>query len=64
MFSLVNVFGLREILVREALPFAVSLTVAQIFFKWGSFALELIGFLALWLTLGAMLHLVQDTLKK
>ncbi len=64
LFSLINIVGLREILSREAIPFAVSLIVAQLYFKWGSFALELIGFLALWLTLGAMLHFVQNTLKK
>lgn len=36
----------------ELIPFAIALVIAQIFFKWGSFGLELLGFLALWWFLG------------
>ncbi len=37
-----------EILLYEAPPFAVALVTAEVFFKFGSFTLEVIVFLALW----------------
>ncbi|SLN39746.1 hypothetical protein RUM8411_01783 [Ruegeria meonggei] len=52
MFSLLTSPGLRSVAERELVPFAVSLVVAQTYFKWGSFSLELVGFLALWFVLG------------
>ena len=45
---------------RELVPFALSLLIAQVFFKWGSFALELLGFLLLWFVLG----MIADRLLK
>lgn len=52
MFTLLNMAELRPVLERETAPFALSLLIAQVFFKWGSFALELLGFLFLWFVLG------------
>ncbi|MCA3468710.1 MAG: hypothetical protein IOD03_22410 [Methylocystis sp.] len=52
MYSLVKHNGLRHILERELLPFVIALVIAQVYFKWGSFALELVGFIATWLVLG------------
>jgi hypothetical protein len=52
MYSLVKYNGLRHLLEREMLPFAIALVIAQIYFKWGSFALELVGFIATWFVLG------------
>jgi len=40
--------GARQGLLSELIPFAVALIVAQTFFTWGSFSLELFGFLTLW----------------
>ena len=48
MYSLTRNLTLREFAVVEGPSFLVSIVVAQVFFKFGSFALELIGFLALW----------------
>ncbi len=60
MYSLLRAVGTKGVFKAETLPFVVSLLVAQLFFKWGSFALELIGFLALWFLLGS----VSDRLRR
>ncbi len=57
MYSLLRNTGIAAVLRHELLPFAIALRVAQLFFKWGSFALELAGFLALWWVLGFFLDL-------
>ncbi len=52
MYSLLTKIGLVGSVKAEFLPFAVALVIAQLFFKWGSFSLELLGFLAVWGALG------------
>ncbi|MCK0126070.1 hypothetical protein MWU76_16890 [Gelidibacter sp. F2691] len=52
MYTLIANFGLVRAFRAEFVPFLVALIVAQLFFKWGSFALELVGFIALWAVLG------------
>ncbi len=44
--------------------FAVSLTVTELFFKFGSFSLELVGFAALWGGLYGIQAFVTKALKK
>lgn len=60
MYSLLNTNALKAVLERELLPFVLSLVIAQIFFKWGSFALELVGFLVTWYVLG---HIAERVLR-
>ncbi len=64
MFSLFNANGLRTVLEQELIPFSVSLVIAQVFFKWGSFGLELLGFLALWFVLGLIVVPLLRKLKR
>lgn len=52
MYSLFKKIGIRQGLKQELVPFVASLFVAELFFKWGSFSLELVGFLATWWILG------------
>ena len=52
MYSLISENSPRHILEREFVPFLAALVIAQLFFKWGSFALELVGFVVLWFILG------------
>ena len=55
MYSLTRNLTLRDAAVVEGPSFLLSLVVAQVFFRFGSFALELMGFLALWyVTSGAI----------
>lgn len=44
--------------------FVVSLVVTEVFFKFGSFSLELVGFAALWGGLYGIQALVERVLKK
>ncbi len=41
-------------LVRDLPPFAIAMAVAEIFFKFGSFTLECLAFLALWYALAQL----------
>lgn len=45
---------IRVHLVRDLPPFAMAMAVAEIFFKFGSFTLECLGFLALWYALAQL----------
>ncbi|WP_162891774.1 hypothetical protein [Profundibacter amoris] len=58
MFSLITMLPLRQTLQRELLPFVMALVLAQLYFKWGSFALELVGFIAAWLVFGFLVNAV------
>jgi hypothetical protein len=48
MYELVRVVGLPAFLAREAPYFGASMLIAQLFYKFGSFAPELIAFLTTW----------------
>ncbi len=52
MYTLIANFGLARALRAEFVPFVIALITAQLFFKWGSFSLELLGFVVLWAVLG------------
>ena len=51
-------------LVRDLPPFAMAMVVAEIFFKFGSFTLECLGFLALWYALAQVYRRMQPWLGK
>ena len=38
----------------EVMPLAIALFIAEIFFKFGTFTLEAVGFLATWFVLSAL----------
>lgn len=64
MFSLISTVPLRKILERELLPFSIALIVAQLYFKWGSFTLELVGFIFTWFVLGYVAQLLARMINK
>lgn len=64
MYSLIKTNGIRHLLEREFAPFAVALLIAQIWFKWGSFTLELIGFIVVWFVLGLLMDVLLRGLKR
>lgn len=64
MYSLIKTNGIRRLLEREFAPFALALLIAQIWFKWGSFSLELIGFIAVWFVLGFVADILLRALKR
>jgi len=64
IYSLFANIGVRPSLERELLPFMAALIIAQIWFKWGSFALELVGFMAVWFALGFVGELLLRALRR
>jgi hypothetical protein len=58
MFTLLRRAHLREGLLTEAPAFLLALLIAELFFKFHSFTLECLGFLATWYVISAALSLV------
>jgi hypothetical protein len=58
MFSLIKDLGVRIAVKQEAIPFLIAFGVAEFFFKFKSFALECIAFLAVWFVLSFLQSLV------
>ena len=55
MFELIRSVPLRQLLARQAPALAGSLVIAELFYKFGSFTLECLAFLATWFVLDAVL---------
>lgn len=51
MFSLIKDLGLGLAMKQEAIPFLIAFAIAEFFFKFKSFALECLAFLAVWFLL-------------
>ena len=64
MFELLRSSTLRQLLARQAPALALSLIVAELFYKFGSFTLECLGFLATWFVLDAMFAQIGRALSK
>jgi hypothetical protein len=58
MFSLIRDLGIQVALKQEAVPFVVAFVVAEFFYKFHSFTLECLAFLATWFVLSFLLSLV------
>ena len=57
MFELIRSSSSRELLTRHAPALLISFVIAEVFYKWGSFSHECLGFLATWLVLDALFAL-------
>ena len=64
MFELLRSSTLRQLLARQAPALAISLIVAELFYKFGSFTLECIGFLVTWFVLDALFAQIGRVLSK
>lgn len=58
MFSLIKDLGLRVAAKQEAIPFLIAFAIAEFFFKFKSFALECVAFLAVWYVLSFLQSLI------
>ena len=47
---------------RQLASFGIAFVIANVAFKFGSFGLELVAFLAVWLALDALLAWVHDAM--
>ena len=55
MFEFIRSVPLRQLLARQLPALVGSLAIAELFYKFGSFTLECLGFLATWFVLDAIL---------
>ena len=51
MYSVVRTIGAPATAKQELVPFVIAFAIAEIFYKFGSFSLELLAFLATWFAL-------------
>ena len=64
MFELIRSTPLRQLLARQAPALAGSLVIAELFYKFGSFTLECLGFLATWFVLDAIFAAIARALAR
>jgi hypothetical protein len=60
MYTLIRTLPLRDILLEQIPALGVSLMIAEAFYKFHSFTLECIAFLATWYALDALQRLIKD----
>lgn len=60
MYTLLRNASLSVLVSTQAPSFLISFVIAELFFKWKSFALECLGFLALWFVLDALFSAVRS----
>jgi hypothetical protein len=53
MYTLIREGSIQDLLVRQGPTLIASLVIAELFFKFGSFLLEVVAFLATWFVLDA-----------
>lgn len=59
MFTLIKMISTRELLLQQAPSLSASFLIANVFYKFGSFALECVAFLGTWYVLDAAVNLVR-----
>jgi hypothetical protein len=59
MFTLIKMISTRELLLQQAPSLTASFLIANVFYKFGSFALECVAFLGTWYVLDAAVNLVR-----
>lgn len=59
MFTLIKSVSTRDLVLRLTPSFVLSLILAELFFKFGSFSLECIAFLVTWGVIDAAISLVS-----
>jgi hypothetical protein len=60
MYTMLRNVSLGVLLSTQAPSFLIAFVTAELFFKWKSFALECLGFLALWFVLDAVFTTVRS----
>jgi hypothetical protein len=60
LYSLIQTLGIQVAMKRELAPFVVAFVIAELFYKFRSFALECIAFLITWAILSYIQSLVVN----
>lgn len=58
MYSLIRLFPVRQLLVEQVPALTISLCMAELFYKFHSFILEGLAFMATWYALDAAIKLL------
>ncbi|KPJ92509.1 MAG: hypothetical protein AMJ53_09230 [Gammaproteobacteria bacterium SG8_11] len=64
MYTLLRAIPSQRLVKEQAPAFATSFIIANSFYKFGSFGLELIAFLATWFLIDALIQLWRHLAKK
>lgn len=60
MYTLTRLIPTRQLLLQQAPTLGMSLLIAELFYKFHSFTLECIAFLATWYVLDAAMKVLVD----
>jgi hypothetical protein len=60
MYTMLRNASLGVLLSTQAPAFLIAFTTASLFFKWKSFALECLGFLAVWFVLDVVFTTIRQ----
>ncbi|CAN5845178.1 hypothetical protein BH24DEI2_BH24DEI2_12760 [soil metagenome] len=64
MFTLIHSSPARQVLSRALPSFVISFILAELFYKFHSFALECLAFLATWYVLESVFQMVSTLLNR
>lgn len=64
MFTLIQLLPLRQLLLQQLPAFTASFVIAETFYKFQSFALETVAFLATWFVIDGAIRLGGAALKR
>jgi len=56
MFTLLRLLPWQRLVIEQLPAFAIAWVIAENFYKWKSFSLEMLGFLVTWLLLDAAIQ--------
>ena len=59
MFTLAKLLPIRQLLAEQVPAITASLIIAEVFYKFHSFTLECLAFLATWSILDGLINLVK-----
>ena len=63
MFTLAKLLPLRQLLAEQVPAITASFLIAEVFYKFHSFTLECLAFLATWSVLDGLINLVRSRLR-
>ena len=64
MYTLIKAIPLRNLLIEQAPALILSLVIAELFYKFHSFTLETMAFLATWFVADGLISAARRILKR
>jgi hypothetical protein len=62
MYTLIRTLPLQRLLIEQGIPFGIAFIVAELFYKFHSFTLECLAFLATWFILDFVVQVIRARL--